>query len=1312
MQSIQDFGSVIALNIYEKNFANEETCNNDGHIESPDEFESFKSPETSIIEHFYKEYEPIDCDAGNIVTNSEVQYKVREFQTEQDYSVSEIDSDTENKLLVENVKNREYEYEILRQKISLQNSVNSNSSNSSSFVPSDLDCVSDTTKRYFGENTRNKQLALYNGYLNNQNNKQKCEVKRQVSFKTDNIKQVGRNQKVHINNNNNNNDKLVPTTKINRCENLKRITITISTKQTSEVSETTNDVRQLERYTTDSDEITDSTDDLSDSEPPYLSQKQIDYDDSSFVTSIDVSDKESECFLSMVSASDLKKESESDESRYFDCTGDLDETVLREKSNLIMNPQRATRSSRSPLDDLPEIKIPPRRTKKATRRSQSSTKSSSETPKPMIHIVQELSQNKSISSTVTIDKDQVKLFKENRSERRKVIDDSFCDEILTEAFKTTLSTDDENNSKEIEKHATMDYKHKQWNPDVIKPKLRSSIKDDCSIGRLESSPKYTGKLIGNLLAKRLERAETMTNLRRSLLQNMTFTIENNDLTEKKLSAIPPIKPPRSFTASSSSSPQSKQSVNSSATIPIEELQRANQHQFGFLSPTLLQQKLEFPKNFENLRNTELPNNFRANFFELERNHVNVPMGWLPAAQNVNITGSALTTRMGWIHPNRDIDNESAAPASNHVCPNFTQSNQRIPLEYSAPKENIDTVDCANNNARDFERFSANLNECPHNNLSTPIKDNYNVNGITDFFDVNRSLNASNNQTNLSSICDKCLPAEREAEPRCKQCNGKIKQSPKNQAFNFLSNKKGKKIGKAALKRTKTIFGASKHLLTKQKSNKKDSTSDHRTISRQRCLGQDIPDGFFEPMKDLDNTARFNSNTYSSHNYQKTIDKSLNLTAKHDNIVAMQSNPEEERKRTDENFVRFAPSKPIRRSINVKRSKSLDESGNTIYVTPNTTFNFDRMVQSPSKLSSMKKSPSKIMSKLKVFTKSGGIFGSKGAQLTPKNPSLDSYYRSYMGNEVDQKVPLISELLMSLKQNVESNFDDLENREADVLSIASSSTRRKLFPEQMSSSEDILDKSTNEVTEVQLHDEPEPLYAEIPIQRQQRNSNEHKINSQVPHITVNKNPNVVYAVVNRNTKTVNNVGKNAENITREALNNSVLSIQSYESLNLSVINDFAQSVQNLIQNQQNNTDGSKNCNEHSQQSDSPISNVSSGCTAAVRKIIGKTETNFLEIKVESDAISSQSGSYCESVSRGNDLNGEIKTLIEKLESVSSDFHDSDESFIFHDKGNDYILSNNQNRDERKVLEEAKSEESFKMDEVSFAIYCSKLIFSFN
>lgn len=1292
MQSVQEFGSII------------ESTNDPNPAGSIDDFDDFKSPESSIIEHYYKEYEPLECDAGNLLTDTEVQCKVREYEAEQMYGSSEIDSDMENKLFVQNMKNCEYE---MYRKIHSKNRYNSNSSsNSSSYVPTDLESVSDTTKRCFGENTRNKQLALYNGCFNNKTDKQKYALKRQTSFSNEsfsrNSKQVGHYRK---------SDTVQPL-KTNRCESLKRITITISTKQTAEVSESANEIRNSRKILSDSDEVTDSTDDLTDTESLLSFPRKsnaIDCDQSSYVTSgNDLSDKESESFLSSVSVTDCKRESESDESKYFDCSGNLDETVLRENINPVTGPnsdmssQKKYHSPRSSSDDSAPVKIPPRRSKEPSKRSHSLNKSTSDTSKPMICIVQELSQNKTISSTVHISKEQVKIFQEKRSERKngkvsKIIDDNFCDEVLTEAFKMNSLTDNESDDKvhvngirSPRKHTVAD--RKQSDPAVIRTKPRTTVKDDISVGRLESSPKYTGKLIGNLLAKRLERAETMSSVRRSLLQNLTFTVKENNVDEKKLSAIPPIKPPRSFTASSASSPKSKQSVTSSATIPIEELDQRNQHPIGFLSPSLLTN-----------RNFEMPKNFQLAFLDSERSANNLRMGWIQPTKDTE-DDSRITTHLGWVQPTRDVQNESGAPISNYVPTYLTRSNQRDQVGFRMPKENIDTVD--NANTQDFERFSANLNESPHNHLSTPIKESYfDMQRIADLYDLNtnsRSLNTSNNRTNSSPICDKCLPAEPEAEPRCKQCNGKIKRSPKNNTFNFLSNKRGKKIGRAALKRTRTIIGASKQFLVKPKL-KKDAELDNRNIDKHKNKPK-IIQVFEEPTKDLDNTARFNSNTYSSHNYQKTMDKSLNLTAKHDNIMAILSNPEANRKRIDENFHKFPPSKPIRQSVLLKRSKSLDTTGNSVYNTPNTTFNFERIIQSPPKVASVKKSPSKLMTTLRVLTKPPKkiFFGSKSNQFTPKSSNksdVQNFYRSYQGNEMEQKVPLISELLMSLKQNVEDNHDtdNKASHDSDVLSTASSSARRKLFEVPMSSSEDILDESrvTNQVTEVELHDEPEPIYAEIPALREQ----EHQLADimEIPHITIDKKPNVVYAVVNRNRpKVVNNVEKSGN-----TLNNSMSSIQSYESLNLSVINDFAQSIQNLIQNQQTVDGSNKNCNANSQQSGSPISDISSGCSAFDFKNFRKFGTNSLDIRMESDVISSQSGSYCESLTRGNDLNGEIKTLIQKLESVPSDFHDSEESFLSQDKEHEYILVDNRTKgaDEKSTI----SDGSLKNGEVSILIF---------
>lgn len=865
---------------------------------------------------------------------------------------------------------------------------------------------------------------------------------------------------------------------------------------------------------------------------------------------------------------------QSDQSQYFDCVNEsssLSGDARQSKSETKMRSRQSSRSAKCTKSEVTE-----------------GGKDS-----PMISITQELAQNRTVTSHVQVNRAKIDAFKRRQKElkRPKIIDDSFCEEILNETLnmpsfvgvkRATVARAASICSDELRTAA------------VSSTKSNNFISERFSTGSLEASPRYTGKSIGRLLAHRMEQ-QTMTRVRRTLLQQagieLAIADEKSVARRKKLQELPPIKPPRSFAATSSSSPHSKESVESSTTIPIEDLKRSDPSYMGFVIPST--------------SSTE------------------------PRSKS--------GTHIGWVRPERNAKNESRPMQQNSLHFYTAEGDSGL-----AAREDIDTVDFASyvSAAQEFESFSANLDDdVGRMNLSTPIKAK----------SPERSEQFTTAFDDSVAAVEPIIP-----EKRCTKCHGMKKKSS-----HILSAENGRKIGKAALKRTKSLIDSSKQFLMKSKKNKSEK---HCIHDGHTCCNAAAVE---TPVKEADNTAKFNSETFYSCDQEKRTDKSLNLTSPQERRPrpsappAAELNPSPDRhvRRMDTNLLRTVPQTP-----------------SSPYATPNTSFNFDRVVEPPKPAANEKpkgqSSPAKLISKLNQIAKnSKTLFRHKEPVPMKATVAAEAphYYRSFSGNQIDASVPLMSETLKSLRDKLE-----MDERARPV-----PAARKSLF------TKDTLDQSLGleRIAEIELHDEPEPIYARIEIEPSEKtprttDDDEQRSKSAVrvdevfvstregmppsKYLMVNNDPKTLYATVNRNTTTTTET-KSTDSAAR------LDSCSSYESLNISSIGEFAQSFQQIMDENQIRMRRIYRTATDSGEDDVAIDDLSSGCSSFYRKSreIAETATESQRWQDFMESLSLgtvQTGSYCESVGRGNDVNGEIKTsigIVEQTANASAQFSQSDD-----------------------------------------------------
>lgn len=1268
------------------------------------------------------------------------------------------DVNSEQNLVIENMRNRECE---MYRKISFNNGYfdTTDSSSSGSYM---YRCRShsnsvESTSLQSSNNGRNKKcLCKINQDLTRKlPTKRKCrsfpltENRKIEENSTENVIQNQRNTTINCSHNN----VISSETETNTYQtNSRKITITIKTKtipdQSNQLQQ--NQSKTIDKYLTNGSESSEESDTTVSDYATLCSESDVNaiqiHQANNEPTSDCESSNESQSsddnsFFSL--KSDIECQSES--SQYFNCASfiDVENVELSTENHFITNENNFPNDDNYTTAKNNDIKsskyeknqreIKQIHTKtikhfqtKTNKQSKNVTMKKSTTP--MICIEQELCENRIVTSKIEVDKEKIKEFKrrhKKRSQPKIIIDNSFSEDIFNETLNRSTREiscdksiiDDIVSSLDANK-CEQNYQKSVKNSENVRNKF---ICDGFTFGKLQASPKYTGKSINRLLAHRIEQ-QSITSVRRTLLQNVAYAITEKEklqkLEKKKLIELAPIKPPRSFTASSSSSPLSKQSFESSATIPISELNRHDQGIIGFAIPAQIK---------------------------------------VDEARYDPVSEEA-TVQFGWIRPESNLGNDEP-PSHYATADQFSNSNSYTgtkinvinpvkvntvhkptnpaQMGFYIPKENIDMVDSSSQSYRhsnkDFERFSAVLSENRLNNLSTPIKELA--------VSINNTQYVTADEAPVKTI-QKIIQSTNQPDILCQNCHCKVKKEKPQ--HNFMG-KTGKRIGKAAIKRTKTFIGSSKKFLKKPLTKE---TSVKKTKPKED-LNEEI---YSTPLKDGDNTVCNNRDTISREDNKKRVNKSLNLTPKpiNENIVELNPSPKRTAETSNVRLLKDA-SKPL------DAKKSLDESEQ--YATPDEAFDFERVVNLPSdQVKVVKRSPSKMIL-MQLAKSSKKLFNKKSRDKDKRRSSTDEsthYYKANDYDEVDNKVLLMGEMLSVMRKQIENGQGGSTSNLEEEIAERPPSAKKCLFRDRTisTSSGDLLDQESivEQIATIDLHDEPdpEPLYAEIeqskptlkrqdtfyhscvdddvnaisscsssePIQLKEVYISDRSDSQPSKYIMVNNNPKILYATINRNsmqTRSLETIESRTEQ-SEDQVNDDQIERQSfqlstsYESLNISLINDFATAVQTELdecQFKMNNMfitatnepdltgydeiDAPKIERKSNSGSESiATSDLNSGCSSFYRRnknIISNRSRKSLSEFIDCLSLdTAETGSYCESLSRGNDLNTEIKDTIASLEYMPSEMSNSTD--LSHDFATNVAFrtcttENNTSKDSTKV-----------------------------
>lgn len=1278
-----------------------------------------------------------------------------------DYSDSS-DINSETNLVIENMRNREYE---MYRKISLNNgyfdATDSSSSGGYMHCRSHSNCVESTSQQ-----NRSRKCACKNHDQTKKSpkfpTKRKCrsfpltenqrnEVNNIENVITENQTQSKLTDARTVRNNDINRTSETQTNTYQT--NSRKITITIKTN-TVPVHNNNNQQQQQQqqqRLTNgcDSSEESDTTVSdyatlCSESDPNDKQAANCDNrNDLDIVSSnenestSDDDDDDDNSFFSI--KSDIECQSET--SQYFNCASFTDVSVennCSEPDNKLICEQNQK-----------EVKQMHKKTVTHTQKTNKSAQNKKVIMKksaPMICIEQELCENRIVTSKIEVDREKIKEFKrrhQKRSQPKIIIDNSFSEEIFNETFNRTAQIccdkdiiEDIVASLDATNCQEQNYQQSSKCHKNVQNVRQKFISDDFMFDKLQASPKYTGKSVSRLLAQ-----QSITSVRRTLLQNVAYAITEKDklnkLEKKKLHELAPIKPPRSFTASSSSSPLSKQSFESSATVPmsemvgVPELDKRNVGRMGFMIPS-----------------THC-NNMNARYEEPVGEEDSVQFGWVRPMSNIDNNDPPAShfktvdqynnssVQYYSIQNPSNVNTFSMQPFLNGHLPSAPSAHN---MGFCIPKEEIDTVDSANRSNKDFERFSAILSENRQNNLSTPIKDVVHKDALAT--DPTQLLHRIANLRTLPTQPQKQEQIAQPTEVMCKKCHCTVsKEKPQHALF----SKTSKRIGRAALKRTKTLIGTSKNFLKKPTTKKESPAKKEKKTPKENkpeLKHAEPEEEFSTPLKDGDNTVCNNRDMNSREDCSKRVNKSLNLTPKECNKNVVELNPSP---------TRIAEISNIKLLRDVPKSPEAEKMDSEAYMTPDEAFDFDRVVNEPlDKSKTIKRSPSKMISKLAKSSKK--LFHIKGRTDKDKHRSNNDdesthYYKANDYDEVDNKVLLMGAMLSEMRKRIEDGHGGSTSNIDEEVCERPPSAKKCLFRDRTvsTSSGDILDQESlvEQIATIDLHDEPEPLYAEIEQVQQSKGqstfyqscltdeSNEiQKVSEAVDlkevyisdradsqpskYIMVNNNPKILYATVNRNShqmrslETIESRTEQSDDQTDGEVNQSVRLTSSYESLDMSLINDFATAVQTELDECQFKMNEifatAKSCLEQTgaDEVDAPkfdqksnsgsesnaTSDINSGCSSFYRR--SKQIVQNRQRKTLSDFVDTLSfdtvgtGSYCESLSRGNDLNSEIKETITSLEYLSSEMDDSTD--ISHDmaKFQSCRMENHSTKESTKVL----------------------------
>ncbi|XP_065086429.1 uncharacterized protein LOC135708328 [Ochlerotatus camptorhynchus] len=695
---------------------------------------------------------------------------------------------------------------------------------------------------------------------------------------------------------------------------------------------------------------------------------------------------------------------------------------------------------------------------------------------PMINIIQEMTRDMQVTSTVILNKAKIKELRKSRSaekkekqkiekkrlenshlSRQKIIDDNFCNEILD----STIHFD---RLYGINRKNAIETPVEVLSDSALQPSSAGdeSFDSSMSFGKLEGKPRYSGRPIGKLMARRLKKLDKQSSCKSDV---------NSDSSASNY-ANGPKKPPRTFASARSHHSKvgwmlrSGSSTEASSGKPsCPKLQDLDS------DPDLIGWKFDKPEKSD----------------KGEKSH---NMGWVVPKERTN--GSTIPPHIyNMLNYSEDEDRKQLIKTSNSRAAPQASCCHRIEAAELGPKLDIDTVDFApqtpkRQSSLDFEQFVANsrIKSTPHKRLQFPE-----IGRRTELFlDSERGerrqhsskerrrrttgdlLEAESRHFLGDSRRSDHEPDKPEESEVCRKCSEKSKK---------------KSFRKAAVRRTKSFFEASKkkiHLQSLKKGKEKQQ--------------------FETPQK-----YHLGSNLNKENSIKKQLHKHLGYTPDH---LRCGSCPKESAIiRNNLTHTYSAPARiPAEKRPKLPVRTVLNLSGPAVGLEDE-----NRKKQKPHEMKFLKTLKNLRISPKKFFKPNED---SKRSPMDSSSPRQHGNFQSYDDLNLDD-VAQMGDFLNNVRQAVESERTNSNERILDHYSKARYG-KPSSKPRHISTSSEFLDHPALRQVQVAADLHREPIYQEISPKNDKTIINEF-ISGESNHryLMINNNPNVIYATVNKTAK---------------------------------------------------------------------------------------------------------------------------------------------------------------------------------------------------
>lgn len=705
---------------------------------------------------------------------------------------------------------------------------------------------------------------------------------------------------------------------------------------------------------------------------------------------------------------------------------------------------------------------------------------------PMINIIQKMTRDMQVTSTVILNKAKIKEHRKSRAEkkerqktekkklenshlsRQRIIDDNFCNEILdsTHQFDRLYGI--------TRKTAAVNAPVEVLSDSALQASSAGDESFDSSLsyGKLEGKPRYSGRPIGKLMAKRLKKLDKQGNCKSDV---------NSDSSASNY-ANGPKKPPRTFASARSHHSkfgwvkQSGSSTDASSGKPscpkLEDLDS---------DPDLIGWKFDKSAKHEKREKSEKSHN----------------IGWVMPKERTN-ESSIPPQIYNMLNYSEDEDRKRSIKTSNSKAAPQASCCHRIECELG-PKLDIDTVDYAPETPRrksssnlDFEKFATNttIKSTPHKRHHFP------ENGRrTELF-----LEAERGETRRRSSKEHrrrttgdFLEHEREAESRHfledgRRSDHEPDNPEKSELCRKCSEKSEKKsFRKAAVRRTKSFFEASKKKIHK--------------------IGKD-KQRFETPKK-----YHLGTNLNKENSVKKQLHKHLGYTP--DNIRCGSCPKESSVVRNNLTQTYSAPARmpdKTRDRPKLPVPTVLNLSGPAASLVED-----HHKKQKPHDMKFLKTLKNLRISPKKLFKPNDEP---KRSPMNSSSPRQHGDFQSYDDLNLDN-VAQMGDFLNNVRQAVENERTNSHERILDQYGAARyAKAPPKTRPRHISTSSEFLDRHPVERQTLQvaadLH--REPIYQEISPKNNKTIINEFiSGESNNRYLMINNNPNIIYATVNKTAK---------------------------------------------------------------------------------------------------------------------------------------------------------------------------------------------------